>query len=363
VTPSTKVTVAVHDAQRTGPPIYALDVVRWLGANTDLDLTVLLVEGGPLEADFAATCPTVLVADPVAARTALEEADVVYVNTAASIQALARTGVRPRRVLSHVHEMDVALRHYLDPADHDLLMAATDRFLVGPDCARRNLLSGHGVPEDRIAQVPYFVPEHGPVDAGTGPARRAELGIPPEAVVVGACGTREWRKAPDLFAQVAWTLGRRDVGVPLHFVWLGSRIPSVEHWDETADVALLGLEGRITFVENQPDPLPWMAAFDLFALTSREDTFPLVCLEAGSLGKPVVCFDTSGIPEMLAAADGGRVVPFLDLEAFADAVADLATDEAGRSATGQRLQAHIERHHGIDTCVGRVADEILGMVA
>jgi glycosyltransferase involved in cell wall biosynthesis len=358
-----RVTMAIHDAQRTGPPIYALDLLRWLKAHTDLDLRLVLLGGGPLVDDFAAVGPTVVVGkDPAAARAALEEADVTYVNTAASIEALRRTGARPRRVLSHVHEMDVALRHYLDPADLQLLMSVTDRFLVGPECARQNLVTGHGVPPERIGRVPYWVPRHDPQPATGGPSPREWLGLTPDTVVVGACGTREWRKAPDLFAAVAWEVERRQLDLPLRFVWLGSRIPSVDHWDEATDIDLLGLEGRLTFVENQPDPLPWMALFDVFALTSREDTFPLVALSAGSLGVPVVCFDTSGIPEMLRAADGGRVVPFLDLAGFADAVVDLAGDPGGRAEAGRRLQAHIAAEHDLDRSAGMVAEEIRQLV-
>lgn len=356
--------VVVHDAQRTGPPIYALDLLRWLAAHTDLDVAVVLVEGGPLEADFAAVGPTVLLAEsPAVAAEALAAADLVYVNTAASIRALAVTGVRPRRVLSHVHELDVALRHYLPAEDHDLLIEVTDRFLVGPECARRNLIEHHDVPAASIGRVPYFVPQHAPPDPTAASTVRHDLGLSPDTVVIGACGTRDWRKAPDVFAQLAWELRRRDLGVPLHFLWLGSPIASVEHWDEATDMALLGLEGHLGFIEHQSDPLRWMAAFDVFVLTSREDTFPLVCLEAGSLGLPIVCFDNGGIPELVAASDGGRVVPFLDVPALADAVEALVLDAGLRREQGQNLRAHIEANHGIDRCAGLVADEIRRMAA
>ena len=32
---------------------------------------------------------------------------------------------------------------------------------------------------------------------------REGLAIPPEAFVIGACGTTDWRKGPDLFIQLA----------------------------------------------------------------------------------------------------------------------------------------------------------------
>ncbi|NOU47296.1 MAG: glycosyltransferase, partial [Bacteroidales bacterium] len=39
---------------------------------------------------------------------------------------------------------------------------------------------------------------------------------------------------------------------------------------------------------------------NLFFLSSREDPFPLVCLENGAMAKPVLCFEESGgITELL----------------------------------------------------------------
>jgi glycosyltransferase involved in cell wall biosynthesis len=106
-----------------------------------------------------------------------------------------------------------------------------------------------------------------------------------------------------------------------------------------------------------------MAEYDIFALTSREDCFPLVCLTAAQLGTPIVCFDNGGIPELLEACDGGRVVPYPDLSAMADAVQDLAADPAGRAAAGDRARAHVLAHHQLDATGTRVAAELRAMLA
>src|SRR5258708_19046169 len=43
-----------HDASRTGSPLVLLTLQRWLQSNADIDIRTLLLEGGPMEADFAA---------------------------------------------------------------------------------------------------------------------------------------------------------------------------------------------------------------------------------------------------------------------------------------------------------------------
>ena len=80
------------------------------------------------------------------------------------------------------------------------------------------------------------------------------------------------------------------------------------------------------------------SAADAFALTSREDPFPTVVLEALSVGLPVVAFDRSGgIPDMLRDTRQGVVVPYGDLTAMAAAV----TTELNAGITDrQRAERH-----------------------
>jgi glycosyltransferase involved in cell wall biosynthesis len=356
VSPRPAVVFLVHEARRTGPPVYALELVRWLAADTELDLSVVLLDGGPLRDAFARSVPTRMIGDPATPRV-LAEADLVYVNTATSIRGLRSTGVRPRRVITHVHELEIGLRHYLSAEDYDLMVDITDRFVVGPEVARANLVESHGFDPATIAAVPYFPPRHEGV-APTGPAPRERLGLDPATRLIGACGSRDWRKAPDLFAQLAWELGRRDLPDPVHFVWVGDPNPSVDHWDAATDLALLGVEDRVDLVGQQPDPLRWIAEFDVFAMTSRDDTFPLVCLEAGSLGVPVVCFESGGIPDLLAASGGGASVAYADVTAMADRVEELLRDEGLRRRRGDALRAHVTSHHAVDRCAGLIAAEI-----
>lgn len=351
--------MVVHEARRSGPPIYALHLLRWLAQHADLDLRVLLLDGGDLEADLADVCPTeTFSADPAGSRRALAEADVVYVNTAVAGRALAGIPERPRSVLTHIHELEIGLRYWLPRHHHDLLFSLTDRFLVGPACAAENLVQRHGVAPDRIGRVPYFVP---PEEPGGTPAMpfRVEAGIAPDAVVIGACGVREWRKGPDLFAHVVWELERRRLDVALEYVWFGSAIASVPHWSQEVDLALLGLEGRIRFIEHGPAPERVWRDFDVFVLSSREDTFPLACLGAAGDGVPPVCFEAGGIPELVRdSGGGGRVVPYGDVRRMADEIEVLAMDAELRAALGARVRRHVEKHHQIEQAAPVVRDEI-----
>ena len=66
--------------------------------------------------------------------------------------------------------------------------------------------------------------------------------------------------------------------------------------------------------------------FDLLALTSREDPYPLVVIEAALIGIPAVCFNRSGGMVEFIGEDAGTVVPEGSVEQFAEAIIELKTN-------------------------------------
>ncbi len=61
---------------------------------------------------------------------------------------------------------------------------------------------------------------------------------------------------------------------------------------------------------------------DAFVITSREDNFPTVCLEAAACGTPVAGFDCGGIPETVSP-DISSFVPYRDVASLKAAVTSL----------------------------------------
>jgi glycosyltransferase involved in cell wall biosynthesis len=67
------------------------------------------------------------------------------------------------------------------------------------------------------------------------------------------------------------------------------------------------------------DPTSFLESLSLILLPSGEDSWPLVLLEAAAAGVPIVCFQRSGGAEEFVAQGGGAAVPYLDVEAMAQA--------------------------------------------
>jgi glycosyltransferase involved in cell wall biosynthesis len=99
----------------------------------------------------------------------------------------------------------------------------------------------------------------------------------------------------------------------------------------------LGVAGRTLFHPAVDNPYPLMRRADVIALTSREEGFGLVALEAAALGVPFVGSAVGGLTELCALLGQPTVAPG-DAAALASAVAHLAA--AGpRAVPADRLRA------------------------
>lgn len=377
-----------HAAERTGPPIVLLHLARWLRANTDHELELVFLQGGELESTFrelgrvtildewAPPRAAVLIESvawkvrlgrwaPAVRHVALRrrlrrvtDLDLVYVNTAGSVRALRHLPDGDPVVVTHVHELSVGLDHHLPAEDHELIRRRTHHYLAVAEVVARATEASFGV--DDVAVAAGFVDTtraNGDQSAAT--VRRRVAGIPLDALVVGAAGLTHWRKAPDLFVQVARLVAEQYDGErPLHFLWVGGEADGPELAPVLHDVTRAGLEGRVTFVGHQADPQPWLRTFDVLLLPAREDAFPLVCLEAAAEGVPIVCFDNGGMPELVDAADAGAVVSYPDLRAMAAAVLGLLVDEPRRREQGANADAWVRAHHDVAVGAARIHEEL-----
>jgi len=371
-----EVVFVTHEATRTGAPMNLLHLVRWVGEHSDTSVAVVALAGGPLLERFAEAAPTRLLGDvedtwpskvlaSLRLRWAASKArgltvrwrarpfrdpDLVYLNSLTSLRALRLLG-QPRRVVLHVHEMEMAIRLSLRPAEWDELVARTDLFVAASEAVAR-VLRARGVPEAAIRVHHEFIAtDVARSEDAQVAADRAELRIEDGVPVVGGGGVIEWRKAPDLFVALAAELDRRGGTVPA-FVWVGGRHEGAM-WERVAhDLEAAGLGGRVHFLADRDDPARWFSLFDVFALTSREDPYPLVCLEVGLLGVPTVCFATSGTAELVEPDAGGqgagRAVAHADVVAMADEVASLLADDERRRALGRAAGDRVRARHDVE---------------
>ena len=91
---------------------------------------------------------------------------------------------------------------------------------------------------------------------------------------------------------------------------------------------------------------------------SREDSYPLVCLEAASLAKPILCFDRAGGEREFVEEDCGFVVPYLQVEMMAERTLELLGSAELRQRMGERAKAKVRERHDVSVSAPRILEVI-----
>ena len=103
-----------------------------------------------------------------------------------------------------------------------------------------------------------------------------------------------------------------------------------------------GLEGRFHLLGFRDDAADWIAAADVFCMSSVWEGVPLAAQEAILLGTPIVATDVGGMRELIANKVSGRLVPPRDPVVLAAALEEtLAGEERSRDyarAAAERLK-------------------------
>jgi glycosyltransferase involved in cell wall biosynthesis len=101
-----------------------------------------------------------------------------------------------------------------------------------------------------------------------------------------------------------------------------------------AEAARLGVADRLILPGFVRDPARAMAAFDIFALTSDSEQFPISLVEAMACSLPALCTDVGDIASMAAPENRPFIVPAADEKGLARALAMLCADPELRRSVG-----------------------------
>jgi glycosyltransferase involved in cell wall biosynthesis len=107
-----------------------------------------------------------------------------------------------------------------------------------------------------------------------------------------------------------------------------------------------GLADRIHFfVDIQSGDMPsYFSRANVFCLPSRQEGFPLVLLEAGACGLPVVASGVGGIPELIEDRETGVLIEPDNPLALAEVLRSFLNDPSAAQELGTRLRRRVSEH-------------------
>ena len=325
-----KLLIVGHDAYLHGAQLNCLALARYMAQSFGIDVTIILLEGGPLEGKYQAIAPTHVIHHDLDKLEALASeyhangyrwAICNTVVTGRCTAVLDRAGYT---VVSLVHEMPAFIRERQLEIEAQILAEHSVKIVFAAPYVRDQFVTVAALEMDKAVIEPQGLYQEIHADEGAPARLRTRLSIPADAIIVLNAGYGDLRKGIDLFIELADRVAGADDR--FHFIWLGNLVDDLRQWLDRAGASAKARQ-HLHQIPFSPDIAEYFQAADIFALTSREDPFPSVVIEALAYGLPIVAFDEGGgYKEVVGQPGNGVLVPYLDVPAMAAMTRQLAFD-------------------------------------
>jgi len=231
------------------------------------------------------------------------------------------------------------------------LARSTDRVIANSEAVRRYLLERGGLEPEKVVTIyngVNFDRFRATFDAEP---RRAEICLPPDAVLAGVVARVEPAKDHATLLKAFALCGERVPKLHLAIVGDGSEQARLHRLARELNVA-----DRVHFTGMRSDAAEWLQTFDVSVLSSVKEGLSNTVLESMAAGKPVIATSVGGNPEVIVDGETGYLVPSRDPAALAAALARVASSpeliarlgKEGRRRVNSmfsvaRMVAHTER--------------------
>lgn len=203
--------------------------------------------------------------------------------------------------------------------------------------------------------VPATVVLHGidsevfapPVDRA---ALRAELGLDPDALIVGCFGRIRQQKGTDLFVDAMIELLPRHPSAQGIIMGGVTREQQafVDKLKSKIDAVGLGDRLRILPEDKGFTIAPWFQASDIYVAPQRWEGFGLTPLEAMSCGVAVVATRVGAFEDLIVPDETGFLVPPEDLAQLTAATEKLMSDTPLRQSMAKAARRKVIEQHQIE---------------
>lgn len=234
--------------------------------------------------------------------------DLIINNTVVNGDILEALSPLNKKVISRIPEMQSVMAFY-DTFNQSTskVFKYSDKIVAASNAVKDQIIQNWNQTDDKVAVI-YSGSDIKPL-----PKENHDV------FTVSSCGSLISRKGIDLFLLVAQECKRQGEN-NIKFQWIGANTKSLGYFEVIEDIRKLELNETVKIIPVTKDVRPYLAISDVFLMTSKEDPFPIVNLEALKHGLPVISFEKSGGTEDIVKRGLGISVPYLNIKKMADEI-------------------------------------------
>jgi len=165
---------------------------------------------------------------------------------------------------------------------------------------------------------------------------RKQLDIPPDAPLIGTIAVFRFQKRLDLWMELAGKILERNTEA--HFMIVGDG-PLKETLLKKRQS--LGLENRIHMPGLQTEVRPYLAAFNIYMMSSLFEGLPIALLEAMAMRCPIISTDAGGIKEVIRPTVDGLICGVDEPQKLVDYACELVSRRSAMIQYGDQARARV----------------------
>ena len=357
-----------HEATLTGAPILLLNLLGLI--KDDYHFSIILKRGGTLEQSFKQLSSTIILKGENYSKSKniilfvfercsffikqlsliplFFKADIIFSNTICNGRLLKRFNFFKRPTIVYVHELESMLKYFNLKNDTTLSLQLAKILLCPSKKVLENLRNNHQVNSLKLKLFPYYFKsdQFQFTSSQKIDYRNAFLekwNIPTTAKLVCGMGMVSERKGTDLFVSVAKQVF--GVNENIYFVWIGDF--SEEEISKKIELEYHSKKypDRLVFTGKLPYATTNLLPFDLFFLSSKEDPYPLVVLEAALQNVPSLCYEKSGGIVEFIGYDAGFIIDSLESNVISNKIIEILKDDEQLTSIALRCKEKVLELH------------------
>lgn len=343
-----------HDACFGGAQKVLLSIIKYLTQNLHLNCKVLFLNRGEFLGEFQKYCETYVIEDKhnktdellgIIKNMFSGYPDIIYGNTVVSAKIYDKLSKLNIPIVSHIHELESSIQEYAK--DHiDNLVKYTNFFIAVSKSVYKNLKRKYGIDKSKVSIINECI-DTSQYKNIKKEELRSKLGLPVhKKIVLGVGIGMPFRKGADLFIKVA--LETREINDDIYFCWVGGFDKNYYNkdfgfWKDY--VSLIETMDNIEFTGFTMNVNDYYLASDIMFLSSREDPFPLVMLEAGLNNLPIIAFKGGGGAEEFLDNGTGILVEFENTKNVVNNIIELTNNAEFSNILGKKAKNKVEKFY------------------